>query len=103
MPSCRVAVSEHTALCSRYSVAAHEALQAEGFAPRLLGCERLPGPWFMVVMEYMEEAHMWDCEMDEPGDALRAAVAALHTAGFVHGDLRDCNVLAEKQRVCTDM
>ena len=31
--------------------------------------------------------------VDKPAEPLKAAVRALHVAGFVHGDLRGCNVL----------
>lgn len=91
--------------CCSYSVAGHEALQSAGFAPRLLGCEKLPGRWLMVVTEPLLGACMFDQmdAMEKPKDALRAAVAALHNAGFVHGDLRDCNVLARKQQVRTQL
>jgi hypothetical protein len=34
-----------------YSVDAHEALHAAGFAPALLACSRLPDSWLMVVMQ----------------------------------------------------
>ncbi|BDA51127.1 hypothetical protein COCOBI_18-0020 [Coccomyxa sp. Obi] len=87
--------------CKRYSVPAHEALQAKGFAPRLFGCERLPGPWFMVVMEYLPCARLWDHldTMEMPRDKLRQAVEALHAADFVHGDLRSCNVLVDIEQV----
>lgn len=87
-----------------YSVAAHEALQAKGFAPRLLGYERLPGRWFMVVTEYLPCARIWDHldAMEMPRGRLREAVGALHAAGFVHGDLRGCNVLVNNEQVCTN-
>ncbi len=103
MHGCFMAVTETVLSSCSYSVAAHEALQRAGFAPRLHGCERLPGRWLMVVMEYLEGACTWDAAMEKPTDALRAAVAALHAAGFVHGDLRGCNVLVDKQQVCADL
>ncbi|CAL8462656.1 g2189 [Coccomyxa elongata] len=92
--------------CKNYSTEAHEALHKTGFAPRLLGCELLPGRWLMVVMEYLPSARIWDDvdPMEKPRDALRAALGALHDAGFVHGDLRGCNVLVDKERVyATDL
>lgn len=101
MPLCYIAVTESIPFCCSYSAEAHKALQGAGFAPRLLGCERLPGRWLMVVMEYLEGACTWDEAMDKPTDALHAAVAALHAAGFVPGDLRECNVLVDKQQVGT--
>ena len=96
-----MAVTDSILFCCRYSTAAHAALQAAGFAPRWLGCEQLPGRWLMVVMEYLEGTCTWDAAMDKPRAALRKAVDALHAAGFVHGDLRGCNVLVDEQKVCT--
>lgn len=98
-----MAVTKFVSLHCSYSMEAHKALQVAGFAPRLLGCERLPGCWLMVVMEHLEGACTWDAAMDKPSHALRAAVAALHAAGFVHGDLRGCSVLVDKQQVCTGL
>lgn len=54
--------------CCSYSVAGHEALQSAGFAPRLLGSEKLPGRWLMVVTEPLLGACMFD-QMDAFGEA----------------------------------
>ncbi|KAK9823822.1 hypothetical protein WJX72_005747 [[Myrmecia] bisecta] len=79
--------------CKCYSTGAHDTLHAAGYAPRLLCCEPLPGRWLMVVTEFLEDACMWDDAMQKPHEQLHRAVNVLHSAGFVHGDLRGCNVL----------
>ena len=76
-------------------------MAAAGFAAKLLAVEKLPGRWLMVVMEHVEGACTWDAATGnhKPADALRGAVAALHAAGFVHGDMRECNVLVKEGKV----
>lgn len=78
---------------------AHQALEAFGFAPPLLSCQRLPGPWLMVVMPYLKDVSTWSAAMQKPEDRLHAAVNVLHSAGYVHGDLRGCNVMMDNEKV----
>ena len=76
-----------------YSFGAHAAMHAAGFAPALLGSRQLPGGWQVVAMEHVADACHWDAAMRKPAARLQAAVQALAAAGFVHGDLREPNVL----------
>jgi hypothetical protein len=78
-----------------YCPEAHQVCyEAEHSAPRLYGCEQLPGGWQLVAMEYLSDAVTLQPQQSvNTSVKLRAAVAAVHGAGYVHGDLRECNVL----------
>ena len=78
--------------CRSYSTAALQAMAAAGYAPALLGSEQLVQGWFLIVQEFVD-AVPWDEMVDTPVEPLKAAVRALHAAGFVHGDMRGCNIL----------
>ena len=67
-------------------------MAAAGYAPALLGFEQLVQGWLLIVQESVD-AVPWDEMVDKPVEPLKAAVRALHAAGFVHGDLRGCNIL----------
>ena len=62
-------------------------MAAAGYAPALLGFEQVVQGWWLIVQEFVDAAP-WDEMVDKPVEALKAAVRALHAAGFVHGDLR---------------
>ena len=64
----------------------------QGHAPALLGHAQLAQDWWLVVEEFID-AIIWDEVIDKPYESLSAAVHALHAAGYVHGDLRSCNIL----------
>lgn len=84
----------------QYSDKAHDYCAAQGYSPRLLGYEALPGGWHMVVMEAIDlNVYKLFPEIEinsRPLEKLRPAVydliQGLHTAGYVHGDLRDINM-----------
>ena len=84
--------------CRSYSTAAHQAMAAVGYAPALLGLEQLVQGWWLIVQEFLD-AVAWDEVVDKPVEPLKAAVHALHAAGFVHGDLRGCNILVAASAV----
>jgi hypothetical protein len=90
-----------------YCAEAHEICYAAGrAAPQLNACESLPGGWKLVALEYIAGA----VQLQQPvtdnavSTKLGEAVTALHVAGYVHGDLRACNVLQSNEgsesRVC---
>jgi hypothetical protein len=90
-----------------YCAEAHEICYASGrAAPQLYACESLPGGWKLVAMEYIANAvQLLQPVTDKTvSTKLRGAVTALHAAGYVHGDLRRCNVLQSNEgsesRVC---
>ncbi|KAG9003816.1 hypothetical protein FRB94_008500 [Tulasnella sp. JGI-2019a] len=89
----------------KYSKSAHECCAKEGWVPRLFGCERLPGGWWMVAMEDMAEhkqlgsLSVEDREVLKAGglhSQLSAALEHLHKANTVHGDFRDANILVRR-------
>jgi hypothetical protein len=88
----------------QYSEKAHDYCASQGCSPRLLGYETLAGGWIMVVMEavdvsvYLPFVKSGLLSPTFPADReLRPAVArlveGLHNEGYVHGDLRDANLL----------
>jgi hypothetical protein len=90
-----------------YCVEAHEICYAAGrSAPQLYACEFLPGGWKLVAMEYIAGALQLQHPLTDKtvSTKLRETVSALHAAGYVHGDLRACNVLqcseGGESRVC---
>lgn len=84
----------------KYSVAAHERCAENFVAPRLLADETLPGGWIMVVMEYLDEAlyeHFGNSNRHQLQERVARAIEILHTGEFVHGDVRDVNVMIRKE------
>jgi serine/threonine protein kinase len=96
----------------RYCKEAHELLAENGFAPKLHAVERLPGGLFMVVMDDVSEDYesLFNFVQEHPdslvaekggarnllSEKIRHRVLELHRAGFVHGDIRDTNIMIKK-------
>jgi hypothetical protein len=79
-----------------YSDKAHAFCASMEFAPALIGFERLPGSWYMVVMdEDYENLHQAPHGTPVP-HGITEKIVSLHQAGFVHGDIRDTNVMVRK-------
>lgn len=94
----------------RYCVEAHLYCASVGHAPMVLGYEVLPGGWHMVVMEeiqlgpYGTYSNRFDkSDKFSPKEKVRPMVEELvqklHAKGFVHGDIRDTNLLVTKEEV----
>lgn len=86
----------------KYSADAHIHCAKKGVAPPLHAVETLPGAWLMVVMDLLDGAlyhHLEDSHADR--DQLRSrvtqAMEVLHQGGYVHGDLRDVNLMIRKE------
>ena len=85
----------------QYSVPAHNYLASHGLAPRIRKCIGIPGEWTAVVMDEskyqvlyglqlsMAEQHKVKCKV-------QSIVQTLHEGGFVHGDIRDTNILIDR-------
>jgi serine/threonine protein kinase len=86
----------------KYSRDAHLHCALSGTAPRLRGFERLPGGWYMVIMD---ELVGYDVLADLPKPdrlprtvfkAIREQLKILHARKLVHGDMRDTNILVKR-------
>ncbi|KAG2365182.1 hypothetical protein BDR07DRAFT_699102 [Suillus spraguei] len=82
-----------------YSKEVHQRCASGGFAPALYGFEHLPGGWFMIVMEMITEDYCCLANLSAPyphGDAIAKALQSLHEEGYVHGDIRDINIMVKR-------
>jgi hypothetical protein len=82
-----------------YGDAAHTSAAKAGVAPQLYGVAALPGGWTVVVMERLidDDWRKYSARDSTQREAVRAAVkTGVHASGFVHGDLRQDNVLVRK-------
>lgn len=86
--------------CKSYSCEAQQLLVAAGCAPKIFAFRELVGGWKMVVMEYVSCQPWNNLSPEKPISALWDAVQVLHGGGFVHGDLREGNVLVTDEGVC---
>ncbi|KAK7012535.1 hypothetical protein R3P38DRAFT_2724314 [Favolaschia claudopus] len=101
---CAVLEEEKTQIfvkyAKRYCEAAHALASRMGFAPTLIAVQRVED-WWMVVMEDVGDDYTTLADFKEKGyaveahilEAVREALSSLHGAGYVHGDIRDVNVL----------
>ncbi|KAF5348124.1 hypothetical protein D9756_010741 [Leucocoprinus leucothites] len=84
---------------TRYSTEAHEICAKNGFAPTLRGFEKLPGGWFMVVMDSIDESFqpLYRLPRCHRTDALYQAalnkIMCLHQNNLAHGDVRETNLM----------
>ena len=79
-----------------YCTEAHMLCCHNGSAPRLVGTVILPGGWTMLVMEFVT-GRFYDPKNENEAieNALTRAAESLHRGGFVHGDLRECNIFVD--------
>ncbi|GLE08873.1 hypothetical protein PINS_up020325 [Pythium insidiosum] len=79
----------------RYGKDVHQYCADKGFAPALLCCESLPSGWMFIVMERLPLIFLSRAEADRAVicDQLREIRSSLAAAAFVHGDLRESNVM----------
>ncbi|KAJ7248586.1 hypothetical protein B0H12DRAFT_716442 [Mycena haematopus] len=88
---------------TRYSQDAHIAASRLNIAPRLIGFKSVYA-WSMVVMEDLSEEYTTLATLKTEGtpdlpkilEDTRQALRQLHASGFVHGDVRDINLLVHK-------
>ena len=81
----------------QYSMEAHSICASMGFAPALKGFERVAGGWYMIVMDAItDEFSLLDSPTASLYEPIKEKVVALHQRGYVHGDLRDTNLMVRK-------
>jgi len=93
----------------QYSQDVHRFCAVKGHAPKLHGIQRLPGGFYMVVMDDIGEDYIsLDRFVDGSQEILSSLPYAvlkeniqrfleeMHQAGWVHGDLRASNVMVKK-------
>ncbi|KAL3669398.1 hypothetical protein V7S43_005794 [Phytophthora oleae] len=77
----------------RYGKEVHEFCSTAGFAPELLFYESLPNGWIFVVMEKLSLLPLRQANAATARNQLFRIITALRAASFVHGDLRESNVM----------
>jgi len=87
----------------RYSKEAHQLCAKAGVAPSLLGFQSLQAGWYMAVMEYLDPQTYRVLGPEDGSNhasliaEIRHVVQVLHNGGFVHGDIRDVNMMTRRQ------
>ncbi|KAG9318999.1 hypothetical protein JVU11DRAFT_1119 [Chiua virens] len=80
-----------------YSTKAHDILAEKEGAPMLWGFEKIAGGWFMAVMDMLDGYQpLHDAAKPIPStacDNILTTVGLLHKKGYVHGDIRDTNIM----------
>jgi hypothetical protein len=76
---------------------AHSICASMGFAPALTGFECVAGGWYMIVMDAItDEFSLVDRPSASLYEPIKGRVVALHQQGYVHGDLRDTNLMVRR-------
>ncbi len=88
----------------RYSETAHRAAVELNMAPRLYAVDTFYG-WYMIVMEDLSAAYVTldSLRGRDMAGRVRDALRQLHEAGFVHGDVRDLNVMVRRASAPTTL
>ena len=83
----------------------HYFCAQKGYAPKLLGFERLPGGWFGVAMEYfslattMTDSPLFRKLEETWTQKMISIVKDIHDNSYVHGDLRLPNFIIDGERL----
>jgi len=93
----------HEKICikfvQRYSAQVHRFCASINCAPKLLAAEPLDGGWSMVIMEDLNDyfdlfrSSLAPDRVDAVKERLKEVLVQMHQRGFVHGDVRNVNVM----------
>ncbi|KXN93307.1 hypothetical protein AN958_00231, partial [Leucoagaricus sp. SymC.cos] len=93
----------------RYSEEVHSYLASRGWAPRLRKCIRVGDDWIAVVMDRSTYEMLYDlsfgltpAEKEKVRQKVERIVQGLHEKGYVHGDIRDTNLLVDRNSLSSD-
>jgi serine/threonine protein kinase len=83
-----------------YSQEVHQCCAELEFAPALRAFNRMPRGWYMVVMDALDKDYVILSLTVDQGtlDNIRAKVISIHQEGFVHGDIRDTNIMVNQKK-----
>ena len=85
----------------QYSIELHEFCANLGHAPPIFAFQKLPGGWCAVVIEYIEsglpitDPRLLPAHRDRWVAKLQQLMDNFHKKDFVHGDLRDANIICK--------
>ncbi|CAG8545498.1 10533_t:CDS:2 [Ambispora leptoticha] len=88
----------------RYSLDTHELLAKVGYAPKVFTTSVIPGNWILIYMECLNNhsilnhitSNLDDQERSSLGKKIKGVVEHLHNLGYVHGDLREGNIMVHR-------
>ena len=91
----------------RYSKEAHEHLASHGFAPMLRQCVQVSAGWIAVIMDRSKYKVLHGQKLSNVGQEkvrrkVNSVVQTLHKEGFVHGDIRNVNILVDIESLASD-
>lgn len=86
----------------QYSADAHRFLSELDLAPTLYQCVQIHGNWLVIVMDMSPYDLLFGTHLSEPEQAKVQQKAGsildlLHAGGYVHGDVRDANILVDRE------
>ncbi|TDL21501.1 hypothetical protein BD410DRAFT_704093, partial [Rickenella mellea] len=84
---------------TQYAEAAHRYLASDGYAPTLRQCIRISSEWIVVVMDWSKYKPLLEVKVRSK---VKNVVNTLHEGGFVHGDVRDINILIDPKSLESD-
>ena len=92
----------------QYSEAAHNHLASHSLAPRIWKFIRISADWTAVVMETSKYQVLFGLELSKDErkkvqGKVRDVVRILHEGGFVHGDIRDADLLIDRASLVSDV